>query len=212
MHSDGQFENIKKPDPGQRFASSYLRFYPPTVTLAPNETRVVKVQLTKTNELKSGEYRSHLYFRAVPKAESREKGKENSKSQGLNISLNPIYGISIANIIQIGEPEVHVSISNLDSERFNNGNPIISMSFNRQGKTSIYGDIRIQHISREGKETEVALIKGFAVYTPGNLRKVRVELKSMRDVDYSSGKLKVTYTSQGNEKTYAEAVMNLRVP
>jgi hypothetical protein len=211
MYSDGQFENIERPDPGQQFASPYLRFYPRTITLAPNETQAVKVQLTKTNELNSGEYRSHLYFRAVPKAESRQEDKENDKRKELKISLKPIYGISIANIIQIGKPEVQVSISDLDFEMSNHSSPIISMNFNRRGKNSSYGDIRVRHISNKGKETELSVIRGFAVYAPGNLRKARIELKNVGELDLSSGKLKVTYTSQGVGKTYAEATMNLKV-
>jgi hypothetical protein len=212
MGSNGQFETIKEPDPGQRFASPYLRFYPRTVTLAPNEAQVVKVQLTKTNELQPGEYRSHLYFRAVPKTKSDKKNKETNDAQEMDISLTPVYGISIANIIKIGTPEVDVSISDFNFEGLQDSIPIISMDFNRQGNYSVYGDFRIQHTSKEGKETEVALMKGFAVYLPGATRKVRVELNNSKEVDYSSGILKVTYTSQADENIYATAVLNLKNP
>ena len=67
MKEDGGFETITQPDPGQQFADRFIRFFPRSVTLGPNESQVVKVQLTKTNELTPGEYRSHFYFRAVPK-------------------------------------------------------------------------------------------------------------------------------------------------
>ena len=212
MRSNGQFENIEMPDPGQMFASPYLRVYPPTITLAPNETQAVKVQLTKTNELKPGEYRSHLYFRAVPKTKIQKKNKEANDRQGFDISLNPVYGISIANIIQIGEPEVNVSISNLNFERLNDSIPLMSMNFNRQGKYSLYGDFRVQHTSKEGKETEVAVIKGFGIYVPGEVRTVRVQLKNNGDVDYSSGILKVTYTSQVDRIIYANGILDLNNP
>jgi hypothetical protein len=212
MGSNGQFETIKLPDPGQRFASPYLRFYPRTITLAPNEAQVVKVQLTKTNELQPGEYRSHLYFRAIPKTKSDKKNKETNDAQKFDISLTPVYGISIANIIKIGTPEVDVSLSDLNFESLQDSIPIISMDFNRQGNYSVYGDFRIQHISKEGKETEVAVMKGFAVYLPSATRKVRVELNNSKEVDYSSGILKVTYTSQADEHIYATAVLNLKNP
>jgi hypothetical protein len=212
MHSDGQFENILSPDRGQRFASPHLRFYPRTITLAPNETQVVRVQLTKTNGLMNGEYRSHLYFRAVPNTKGHKKKEGNNEREGVNIDLIPIYGISIANIIQIGKSEVEVNISNLDFEMLNHNYPIISMNFNRQGNHSSYGDIRIQHISTEGKETEVALIKGFAVYAPAIFRTARIELKDVGELHFGSGKLKVTYSPQGGEKTYAEAMLSLKVP
>ena len=67
MKEDGAFEEIKEPDPGQNFADKYVRFFPRSVTLAPNESQVVKMQLYRTTELQPGEYRSHVYFRAVPK-------------------------------------------------------------------------------------------------------------------------------------------------
>src|SRR5687768_12576640 len=51
MKEDGAFEEIKEPDAGQNFASKYLRYYPRTVTLAPNEAQTVKVQLSKTSDL-----------------------------------------------------------------------------------------------------------------------------------------------------------------
>ncbi|MRR23773.1 molecular chaperone, partial [bacterium] len=67
MTEAGGFESITEPDEGQRFASPYLRFFPRTVTLGPNEAQTVKLQVVKSGTLEPGEYRSHLYFRAVPK-------------------------------------------------------------------------------------------------------------------------------------------------
>ena len=67
MKEDGSFQEITTPDEGQNFADKFIRFFPRTVTLAPNEAQVVKMQLIKTDQLKPGEYRSHVYFRAVPK-------------------------------------------------------------------------------------------------------------------------------------------------
>jgi P pilus assembly chaperone PapD len=49
MNDYGTFEQIMQPDSNQRFADKNLRFFPRTVTLAPNEAQTVKVQLTKAN-------------------------------------------------------------------------------------------------------------------------------------------------------------------
>ena len=62
MKEDGAFEEITVPDPGQNFADKNIRFFPRTVTLAPNEAQVVKMQVTKMDQLAPGEYRSHVYF------------------------------------------------------------------------------------------------------------------------------------------------------
>lgn len=64
MKEDGGFEEIGQPDSGDRIADRFVRFFPHSVVLGPGESQVVKIQLTKINELTPGEYRSHLYFRA----------------------------------------------------------------------------------------------------------------------------------------------------
>src|SRR6185503_100157 len=43
MKEDGTFERIEQPDSGQRFASSYIRFFPRSITLAPQEAQVIKI-------------------------------------------------------------------------------------------------------------------------------------------------------------------------
>ena len=59
MTEEGQFETINEPDPGQRFAVRFLRYFPRSVTLAPGEAQVIKVQVTRRSQLEDGEYRSH---------------------------------------------------------------------------------------------------------------------------------------------------------
>ncbi|HSP12960.1 MAG TPA: hypothetical protein VLO29_10585 [Salegentibacter sp.] len=210
MNEDGKFEIIETPDPGQLFASPYLRFYPRNITLAPNETQVIKVQLVKTGELEPGEYRSHLYFQPVLKPKALDKNEPASNSEGISLLIEPVYGISIASIIRIGEPKAEVNLTNLAFEKFNGEIPIISLDFQRKGNASVYGDIKVYHISANGKKTSVGDSKGFAVYTPGNLRKARLKLREIDEVNYEQGKLVVTYTSQGPKKdVYAEAVLQL---
>lgn len=211
MNEDGKFEIIEEPDSGQLFASPYLRFYPRTITLAPNETQVVKIQLVRTSELQKGEYRSHLYFRPVPKSKARIKNElAPSNPEEVSLKLQPVYGISVANIIRIGEPEAKISLSNLSFERFNDSIPIISMDFNRSGSASSYGDIKVYYISASGKETSVGEANGFAVYTPGKLRKVRMRLRVGEGLSYDQGKLIISYVSQGTKKEiYAEEILEL---
>ena len=67
MTENGGFETITEADEGQQFASPYLRFFPRSVTLKPEEVQTVKIQAVRTGGLAPGEYRSHLYFRATPK-------------------------------------------------------------------------------------------------------------------------------------------------
>ena len=66
MKEDGNYEEITAPDPGQNFADKNIRVFPRSVMLGPNESQVIKLQLIKTEQLEPGEYRSHIYFRAIP--------------------------------------------------------------------------------------------------------------------------------------------------
>ncbi|MBL4656224.1 MAG: molecular chaperone [Flavobacteriales bacterium] len=211
MKEDGGFEKITEPDSGQFFADPYLRFFPRRVVLAPKESQVVKVQLTKTIELITGEYRSHLYFRAIPAIKPLGEKEIQTDTTSISVHIIPVFGISLANIIRRGESTTKLSISNLSFEKFNNTSPIINMEFNRTGNMSVYSDIVVNYISPKGKKTEVGKIQGFAVYAPGVLRKCRIELKKLESIDYSEGKLNVICSIRSNSKnikrTEAELIL-----
>ena len=197
MEENGRFEIITEPDSGQFFADPYLRFFPRRVILAPQESQVVKIQLTKTNELVTGrEYRSHLYFRSVHQIKPLGEEEIQKDTTSISVQLIPVYGISIANIIRRGESTTKVSLSNLSFETFNDTIPLIKMEFNRTGNMSVYGDIVVNYISLVGKTTEVGKMDGFAIYTPGVLRRSKIELKKSEGVDYNNGKLRVIYSTQ----------------
>jgi hypothetical protein len=208
MDEDGKFNTIEEPEENQNFASPYLRYYPRTITLAPNESQVVKIQLIKTSELKEGEYRSHLYFRGVPKTkllENETTATDTLKPKSLDIQLTPVYGISIANIITIGAPTTAVSLSNLALLP----SQILSLDINRTGNQSAYGELHVNYISPEGLSTNVGLIKGFAVYTPGNLRKTKIKLNTVPSIEFSKGKLQVIYFTLDQAAVYAESFLDL---
>ena len=118
MNEDGSFEIITEPDPDQRFADRFIRFFPRSVTLGPNEAQVVKIQLIRSNEMIPGEYRSHFYFRAVPKNKPLGEEQATSDTTSISVKLTPIFGITIPVIIRVGEPSVKVTLSDLS---FRNG-------------------------------------------------------------------------------------------
>ncbi len=200
MKEDGSFEEITQPDPGQNFADKYIRFFPRTVTLAPNEAQVVKMQLTKTNLLQPGEYRSHVYFRAVPKENALGEEETKQDSTGISVRLVPIFGITIPVIIRVGESTTKVTLTDMSFEMAGDTIPRLRFSFNRAGNMSVYGDISVTHTSPEGRITEVGLVKGIAVYTPNTVRKFQVDLRRIPGVDYRKGTLSLVYSTQSDLK------------
>lgn len=211
MTDEGGFETITQPDPGQRFADSYVRFFPRSVTLAPNEAQVVKVQLVRRNGLTDGEYRSHFYFRAVPKARPLGEKEEVKDTTTISVRLTPIFGITIPLIIRVGESTAKISLSNLALETGENNIPNLNMVLNRTGNMSVYGDIAVDYISADGKITRVGVANGVAVYTPNTLRRFRLNLNNIPGVDFSAGTLRVLYSAPSDVRPerYAEAELTL---
>ena len=209
MNEDGSFKEITEPEEGQRFADPFLRFFPRTVTLAPNEAQVVKMQLIKTNQLQPGEYRSHVYFRAVPKETALGTEPVNQDTTSIGVKLVPIFGITIPVIIHVGESDTKVNLTDLKMETANDTLPRLQFAFNRTGNMSVYGDIKVEHVSPQSVVTPVGIVRGIAVYTPNEIRRFQMELDPK--VNYHRGSLKITYTSQSDAKPKVLAESELQL-
>jgi hypothetical protein len=194
MKADGGFEEISQPDSGGAFADRFLRFFPHSVVLGPGESQVVKIQLTKISELTPGEYRSHLYFRAIP--DNTPLGEEGPvKDSGISIRLIPVFGISIPVIIRNGASTTQVKLSDLSIQMVEDTIPILAMTFHRTGNMSVYGDISVYYTSASGKTTLAGTAKGIAVYTPNLARGFRLTLDKKSEINYHSGRLSVEYST-----------------
>jgi len=211
MKEDGGFETITEPDSGQMFADRNIRFFPRSVTLGPGETQVLKVQLYRTNQLKPGEYRSHFYFRAVPKVRPLGEEAPLVDSNAISVRLVPIFGITIPVIIRVGASTTSIKITNLKLDLTNSDEPVFSFIFRRSGNMSVYGDLTVDYISTQGAITRVAIANGVAVYTPNITRKFSLKLNRIVGVDYRSGTLRIIYSAPSDVKPvrFAEAELML---
>ena len=201
MTEDGAFEEIMQPDPGQNFASKFLRFFPRSVTLAPNEAQSIKVQLIKTNELQPGEYRSHIYFRAIPNEKPLGENDVKAADTSISVQLIPVFGITIPAIIRVGESTTKVTLSDLAFQMAGDTMPRVAMALNRTGNMSAYGDILVTFTGSDGKTVEVGSARGVAIYTPNTKRRFAFDLNRDSGVKFTKGKLHVMYTKQVEGKT-----------
>ena len=211
MKDEGGFETITEPDPGQQFADRNIRFYPRSVTLGPNEAQVVKVQVIKQNELAAGEYRSHFYFRAVPRTKPLGEEEVAKDSSAISVQLTPIFGITIPVIVRVGENDSKVTLSDIKFQIVNDTIPSISFTFNRTGKMSVFGDISVDYVSTNGKITRVGVANGIAVYTPNSIRRFQFNLNKVPGIDFKSGTLRIIYSAPSDVKPakYAETELLL---
>lgn len=205
MSELGEFIAITEPDAGQHFATPYLRVFPRKITLAPNESQTIKVQVENTNKLEDGEYRSHLYFRAEKNNQPLGQETKVVDSTIVSIKLEAVFGISIATIINKGTANTITSISDLNYTTKNNSNYFLNFSINRSGNMSTYGDISVYYISNDNTSYEVGKVRGLAVYTPSTLRKVKIQLQKPEGVNFSEGKFKVVYTKNESKEVISEA-------
>jgi len=201
MKPDGTFEEITTPDSGQNFASGHIRIFPKHVILGPGESQSVKVQLTNVSKMAPGEYRSHIYFRALPPQRVATGEKKMAKMvTNLKLKLKPMFGVTIPVIIKLGENTTHVTISDLAFEIAGDTMPRVTGIINRTGNMSSYGNISVEHISAEGHHTHVATVKGLAVYAPNETRKFAIQLSRNFGVNYKKGKLNVIYTAEVEDR------------
>ncbi len=209
MTNDGAFEQIAEPDPGQHFADPYLRYFPRRVTLAPGESQVVRMQLRRDPTMVDGEYRSHMYFRAVP--DERPLGEEALEdSTAIGIRLIPIFGITIPVIIRNGQVNVSASFDQLSLTKNEENQPQLKFTINRSGNISVYGDITVDYEAPGSTPVTVGLVRGLAVYSPNTSRSFTLPLNPPSDVDLSRGKLTIRYTSGSDtsKQVFAETSYN----
>src|SRR5579872_2530103 len=137
MLQNGDFREI--PDSVKSdllYCDNMVKYFPKEVTLAPHAAQTVRLQVLKPKDLVPGEYRSHLYFRAVERAKALEN-KRNDTDKTITLSLKAIYGLAIPIIVRTGTTPAKVSLSELTlSPADTGGNAIFSVDINRIGNES----------------------------------------------------------------------------
>lgn len=211
MMEDGSFQTIENPVAGQMFAEPYLRVFPRSVTLAPGEAQVVMLQFKRQKDMIAGEYRSHLYFRAEKNGKPLGMDKPVVEPNQISFQITPVYGMSIPVIIRTGAVNVNCTLSDLKLGAKSNNSQDLSLTINRTGNMSTYGDVIIEFIPNNGKPYQVAAVNGVGVYTCINRRNMDITIDNSSGKALSKGKLKVKYVNNDKKKpvVYAESVINI---
>ena len=205
MTEKGELQEITATDAGATAASEIVRFFPKQVFLAPGESQTVRVQVSKPEGLAEGEYRSHLYFRSVPKEEAPKSSIEDTSS--LSVRITPVFGVSVPVIVRNGELNATVGISGAQIVEAPNGK-MLRFQLDRTGSKSVYGDVSMELKSTSGETKSVGGIKGVSVYTPLATREVALPITLAPG---ERGTLKITYKQKvdGRETVLAESELNI---
>jgi len=210
MTENGQFEAIETPGPGEQFADPMLRYSPRQITLQPGSAQTVRVMLRKPAELADGEYRSHLQFELLPEAEGATSIESQAGGKDIGVVLNTLVGASVPVIVRHGATDATVRLSGLALTR-EGKQPVLALQFDREGNSSVYGDLAISFTPRGGKPQQLALVGGIAVYTPNRIRKAAVPLQVPGGAALAHGTIEVSYRDrpEAGGKVLAQATLDL---
>lgn len=212
MTEAGQFEVAETPQEGERFADAMLRYSPRQITLQPGTAQTVRVMLRKPAELAEGEYRSHLQFDKLPDVE----GKASIENQGaggsrIGVVMDALVGASVPVIVRHGNADASVKLAGLALDKAEGRQAQLALQFEREGNSSVYGDVSVMFTPRNGKPHSLAQVGGIAVYTPNRVRKTTLSLQVPAGMALAAGTLEVSYRDrpEAGGKLLAQASLNL---
>jgi P pilus assembly chaperone PapD len=214
MTEAGQFEAAETAAPGERFADDMLRFSPRQVTLQPGSAQTVRVMLRKPAELADGEYRSHLQFDKLPDADAGAAGEGQGQggAKDIGVVLNALIGASVPVIVRHGTTSANVSLSHLALQKADPKRQLVTLQFEREGSSSVYGDLSVTFTPRGGKPQTLAQVGGIAVYTPNRVRQAALPLDLPAGMALEHGTLVVSYSGRPEAGGKLLAQSSLELP
>lgn len=204
MAMDDSGEMATMPDTNPHSATTMVRYAPRQIDIAPGAHQVVRLSLRKPANLEDGEYRSHMFFRAVPPESAGRSVTDETDLQKneLRIQLIPIFGVTIPVIVRNGKLTVNVGLSDMVHTPKTDKIPEhLEVVLKRGGNRSAFGDLVATYQPADGgQEIIVGRISRIAVYTPNTKRHVFMTLQIPDGITLkSAGKLRVTYRATDAE-------------
>lgn len=168
-------------------ASKMLRFSPRQVTLKAGERQTIKLAVRRPAGLATGEYRSHLLFKALPPPQ------EEKAPDDISLAVNIVLSFAIPVVVREGDVQYHIDM-NSASLSFNPGTKessvIVDMS--RTGIHSTLGNIVAYWTPAGGQEKEIARVNEYSFWP--ELDRTNTPLISVgSDFAPSDGKLRIIY-------------------
>ncbi|PHS78133.1 MAG: hypothetical protein COB59_08720 [Rhodospirillaceae bacterium] len=204
MSMDDNGEMATLPDGAPHSVANMIRYAPRQIDIAPGAYQVVRLSLRKSASLADGEYRSHMFFRAVPPESAGRSVTDETALQKneLRIQLIPIFGVTIPVIVRQGKLSVNVGLSDtIHTPKTDELPERLEIVLNRGGNRSAFGDLVAAYQPADGgEEIIVGRISRIAVYTPNTKRNVVMILQVPEGITLKSGgKLHVTYRATDSE-------------
>ncbi len=141
------------------YARKYLVFSPRQFRLKPREVQTINISRRGLNELKDGEYVSHLKIQEVNLGEPTKK--ESGDEETVSISLTPLFAVTIPVTIEKGDNLV--SKTEIVSYKKLNDNTL-SVTLKRLGNKSS----RVNLVVLDANDKEIGRLDSVKIYTTNN--------------------------------------------
>jgi hypothetical protein len=114
-------------------------------------------------------------------------------------------------IVRHGTTSATVRLSRVALQKDAAQHPLLTMQFEREGNSSVYGDLSVTFQPRGGKPQTLAQVGGIAVYTPNRLRQAALPLEVPAGVALAHGTIEVSYRErpEAGGKPLAQATLDL---
>lgn len=216
MDENGDLQEIEPGTAGVATAEKLIRYAPRQITIPPGATQAVRLSVRKPAGLEEGEYRSHMFFRAVPdESAGRNVADEGDLGENeLRIQLIPIYGVTIPVIVRHGELVDGANLGDVAVVPADGDVPArISVDLTRAGNKSSFGDLRATYTpSGGGNPVVIAQVTRVAVYTPINKRTLLMPVRLPDGVTLGQGSLTIEYSQTPNDGGQLIAEKTIKLP
>lgn len=210
MDARGNLKAVDQPAAGTQTAEALVRYAPRQVNIPPGGTQTVRLVLRKPTDLADGEYRSHMFFRAVPPEDAGRSIADQGNQGGVSVKLTPIFGITIPVIVRHGDTDLKVAMSGFEVVP-DKDKKKLTFKLSREGSRSAYGDVKVEYMpAGGGAPVVVGEVTRLAVFTPNTDRGVEVPLTVPPGVTLGKGTLKVFYREVNGDTTLASGEVTLQ--
>ncbi|KZX00450.1 hypothetical protein JL49_11165 [Pseudoalteromonas luteoviolacea] len=185
----GGYRDLTADEVGSWRLSQLIRMTPKQIHLAPGERQLVKLALRRKQGMAPGEYRSHLFFQALPTEKS-----VTSKAIGINLNMILSYSIPVLYRKQTSVPKVN--LSDVQIVESGSGKQVIKLKMHRLGNASTFGKVQVYWKGGDEQSWQrVSVANNFAIYPEVESASVELNVLTEQKMQ-NAGQLKVIYTGQ----------------
>ncbi|MGV3278624.1 molecular chaperone [Rickettsiales bacterium LUAb2] len=170
QNTDGSYTLITNNTENIKFADPYLLFTPIKFTIPAKSSQMVRIQRLPMPEARDGEYTSYLLIKEAPNPLDTARISVNSKSH-VQLSLIPIFNISVPLIVRKGDLASNVSIQQAVINNDRSNNKQLELTLARSGTKSIHSNIVVYLGNKV-----VGQLNGINIFLSADTRKITVAL------------------------------------